>query len=156
MNILNYLDKVASSLEARGLFKEAYQIDVIANTIEAMSQFLRPDMMTQYKKPDERERNEEFNFVLMSVKNNPQKAQQELFSYWGPQWGKILFNIARQQVAVGGSKDLFKEWQQATTKAKQDKIQRVQTPLQTEDDPFLSPQDRVNKSGNPDPYFTRT
>lgn len=126
-----FIDSIADVLESRGLLREAYDLDVIANTLDLMT---APAPVTQ------RERMEEFNYAVLHVKSNPTKALQDLKGYWGPEWGQSLFEIAKGQATAGRTQDLFQKWQRATQQAKQDKVSRVQT---QQDDPFMSPEERA-------------
>jgi hypothetical protein len=133
MRITEYLDRIASALEDKGLLLEAHEIDIIANTL---------DLMTQHAPVSERERNEEFNYALQHVQANPVMAKRGLINYWGPQWGETIFNIAQSQLAAGRSQNYFPQWQRATMQAKQEKSRKtVAQPVQ--DDPFLSPTERA-------------
>lgn len=159
MRATDYLDRVADALELKGFLKEAYEVDLLANTIDALTQYVNPDLMTQYKKPDQRERNEEFNYAMINVRDNPVAAKQELVRYWGSEWGNTLYEIARRQLAAGNVQDFFPQWQRATAQAKQDNTQKAQTSIKSEEDPFLSPEEMVRSRNpaqiQPDPYFRR-
>lgn len=148
MKLTEYLDRVASALELKGFLKEAYDLDVIANTL---------DLITAPAPVTERERNEEFNYAVINVKKNAMAAKQELQRYWGPQWGQTMFNIANRQAQAGRSIDMFPQWQKASLQAKQEKSHKMQVEPK-QDDYFMSPEERakVNKPVVENSPFTRS
>jgi hypothetical protein len=130
------IDRIADDLEARGLLREAYELDVLANTLDLMT---APAPVTQ------RERMEEFNYAVLDARKNPTKALQDFKEYWGPDWGKSLFEIAKGQATAGRTLDLFPQWQKATQQAKHSKTtqQQSESAKAQKEDPFMSPAERA-------------
>jgi hypothetical protein len=140
MKITDYLDKVASSLESRGFLKEAYEIDVLANTIEAV------DIMKQYAKPSQQEQMSELNFAAQSLKGKtPQIAQQDFVSFWGQEYGPELFQMAAARVKGDQSPQLFQKWESSVLRAQAAKRKPRFEAEPTKADPFMS-QEEIAKA----------
>jgi len=146
----SYLDRIADALEERGFLKEAFELDVISNTL---------DLMTTPARASQREIMEELGFASQYIKKtSPQVAMQAFASYWGSEHGPALYEIARQQSLSGPSQPLVQKWDAALQKAKRAKATGL-PPQPAEADPFLSPAERAQtkKPVAPveDPVFTR-
>jgi hypothetical protein len=152
MRITDYLDRIASDLESKGLFKEAYDIDILANTL---------DLMTQHAKVTERERMEELNYAGQYISaTRPNLAMQSFLDYWGPEYGPTIYDLAKRKASGDTNPGLFQNWQTVVGKARQSKsVRRQLTPEQTSQDPFMSQAER-EKLRRPvqqkDDVFTRS
>jgi len=137
MNITDYLDKVASALESRGYVKEAYEIDLIANTL---------DLMTQVKKPSQDEQMGELNFAAQFVKGKPpQQALQSFIDYWGPDYGPALHKMATYRAQGGNDPRLVPQWGSTVIRAQKAKQLAPKMQADPADDPFMSQADVQKK-----------
>jgi len=127
------LDRIADVLEEKGLLMEACEIDVISNTM---------DLMTQHAKATQHENMEELNFAgQYAARTPPQIAQQSFVSYWGREYGPVLYDLARRKAGGDTSPALRQQWDATLSRAAQSKAGRA--PLEPmPDDPFLSPAER--------------
>jgi len=139
MNRLSfYVDRIATALESRGLIKEAYALDVIANTLDAALDLQtapeRARVRAQYQN------DEGFSDAVMALKdpNKEQIVKNALVKTWGDEWGMKLFNTAKQQVTAGQTASLLPQWKQIVMLAK-NALRRTQVlqPSYQEDDVFL-------------------
>jgi len=113
MRITEYLDRVADSLESRGMLREAYEVDVLANTVEAA------DIMTQYAKPTKQENMTELNFAAQFVKGKPQRQAMDAFNaFWGDYYGPYFYKLAVARSRGGMPQEVQGAWDRLKGMAK--------------------------------------
>lgn len=136
MSIIDYLDRVASSLESAGLLREAYEIDVLSNTIEAV------DVMKQYAKPTQQENMSELNFAAQFVRGKtPQQAQEAFNSFWGDYYGPYFYKLAVARSKGVQTPDVQSAWDRLKALTKRQPMMAPERAQQPGQEAFMSPQE---------------
>lgn len=141
--IASMLDDIADRLESLGLIREAMDLDVISNTIEAY------DIATPYARVTQRERMEDLGFAAQYVSQKPPSvAMQAFIDYYGAEHGPTIYDIAKRSVSGNITPNHQREWQTAVNRAKTKVKQERQMP----DDLFV-PRNRHITQQRPDDIF---
>jgi len=150
MKLTGWIDKIADELESKGYLKEAYDLDLISNTIEAFD-VVKPG----HERAIRREGLGKFSELPLAAeyvsKMPPNAAEQAFIGEYGPQFARKLLELVHRYRAGDKSTALFADWKRMIGQATVTPVIQAQST-----DPFL-PGGPVRTKATPAPSpFTRT
>lgn len=161
MNVIEYLDRIANNLESQGLLKEAEELDIISNTIEAMDKDAVKAEQTQLAKllqqmisiPDEDTIQRNFNAIdkinqyamferfedpNIENSNKAYERAKELFRTNPADLKKVTYYLDYALKFLKEADDTIQEATDYRSKAVQQQSNRAQTPVPPSDFAFTS------------------